>query len=74
MSSDLADRYNEGIVPPPDLPEDVPPLRQPGSQTTQDQGGINTILLIGAILVVVVILAVCVTATGTIILFALGGR
>ncbi len=74
MSSDLADRYNEGIVPPPDLPEDVPSLRRPGSQSTQDQGGINTALLIGAIFVVIVMLSVCVIATGLVILFARGGR
>jgi hypothetical protein len=37
MATDLSDRYNEGIVPAPNLPSDFPSLRAPTHRPTPEQ-------------------------------------
>jgi hypothetical protein len=60
MNSDLADRYNEGIVPPPDLPEDIPKLRRPSDPAALGEGTPNRALWVATLLVVAVLLIACV--------------
>jgi hypothetical protein len=37
MATDLSDRYNEGIVPPPPLPTRFPNLRSPTHRPTPEE-------------------------------------
>lgn len=67
MSSDLTERYNEGIVPPPDLSEDVPQLRRPSEQAASGQGLQSPVLWIVAI--IVVLFLVCLVVAGGTLLF-----
>lgn len=73
MDSDLAERYNEGIVPPPDLPDDIPPLVRPHPRTERDQRGVHRTRPFGKILIAAMILSICIVAAGAIVLYVLGG-
>jgi hypothetical protein len=37
MSSELSERYNESLVPAPDLSNQVPPLRQPARHPSSEK-------------------------------------
>ena len=72
MNSDLADRYNEGIVPPPDLPEDVPQLRRPSGPAASGQRTPNWGPWVATLLVVAVLLIACVLLAAWVVPFVRG--
>ncbi len=59
MSSDLSERYNEGIVPLPALSADIPSLRPPTNQPTPEQVAQARTRLTAAIVALVAISLVC---------------
>lgn len=72
MDSDLEDKYNDGIVPAPDLPEDVPPLRQAGSSTPSESAGRRQELVIAAVVAAFVIGVCCLLMTAILVIQAIG--
>jgi hypothetical protein len=75
MTSDLSERYNDGIVPPPDLPNDIPRLRQPGRQATPSQTKFYKRLPTWVIIAIVVSAAMalgCLSLLATVALFVRG--
>lgn len=54
MSSELSKRYNEGLVPAPDLSNEVPPLRQPDRHPSSEeiaQSRERLVLIVGILVV-----------------------
>ena len=74
MDSDLADKYNDGIVPAPDLSEDIPPLRQAGSPAAPDSAGRHQWLVVASIVAAIAVGGLCcLLATVFMIVQARGG-
>ena len=72
MSSDLSERYNDGIVQAPDLSADVPPLRRPGSRPVPEQvARARDQLWIAVVVLVVLALSCCLLMAG-LALYVLG--
>jgi hypothetical protein len=72
MDSDLADKYNDGIVPAPDLPEDVPPLRQAGSPAPSEPAGRRQGLVIAAVVAALFIGLCCLLVIAILVIQAIG--
>jgi hypothetical protein len=64
MAPDLPERYNDGIVPPPDLSADVLPLRQPTTRLTPEQVMRARGQLVVAIIALVALVLACLLLAG----------
>jgi hypothetical protein len=59
MSPNLSERYNDGVVPRPDLSADVPPLHRPTHRLTLEQETHARSQMVVAIIVLLVLILAC---------------
>lgn len=64
MDSDLSERYNDGLVPPPELSADVPPLCRPTSRLSPEQVRRTRGQLVVAIIALVTLVLACLLLAG----------
>lgn len=72
MNSDLTDKYNDGIAPAPDLPDDVPPLRQAGSPAEPESAGRRQGLMIAAVVAAFVFGVCCLLMIAILVIQGIG--